>query len=364
MPSIYDIPAELGQNYIDYIMKQYQVWIDGLFGSDNDNSSKIASDPLVFSGRVAYKVYGGWVDSSIGGYWVCTQNVNITSNNDGNVLSGQSSFDRGGNYATADASVSAWVNSQRFHCDMWGAYERSPLINNHWYFRSVDYDTAEINANVYLKNTDGTNLFYGEYPSITYNGYFTKVNNQGTGISSGDAPVIGVNSSAPYDCTLGTPIVNIPSYCNTEYIWNVDRNASDYHSSTYVTNEGDTITVQYSPYSVNTGTYGLDVSYDDLYNIFAGIILPNIPQGNTLVVPTYDEIKYSDMGDFYITPLHQYGELPTAPTFENEIDLAEYPQTIGSVASKFVDFLPASISALLAGAVIVSAIVSFIRRDT
>lgn len=362
MDTIYDIPSELGQNYIDYIMKQYQVWIDGLFGSDNDNSTKTASDPLVFSGRVAYKIYGGWVNSSIGGYWTCTQNVNITANNDGNVLSGQTSFDRGGNYASADASVRAWVSAQRFNCEMWGAYERSPLVNGHWFFRSVDYDNSEINANVYLKNTDGTNIFYGENPSITYNGYFTKVNAQGSSISPGDAPVIGVSSSAPYDCTLGTPIVNIPSYTNSDYIWNVDRNSPDYHTTTYVTNEGDTITIQYSPYSVNTGTYGLDISYDDLYNIFADIILPNIPQGNTIVVPTYEEIKYSDQGDFYITPIHQLDKLPTAPQIDQTFDFAEYPAILAQTSTAFFDMLPVTLSALLAATLVIAVLIRNIGR--
>lgn len=114
---------------------------------------------------------------------------------------------------------------------------------------------------------------------------------------------------------------------------------------------------------------GIDptVNFDDLVDILTPVINDlnnNSGYNNEIVIHDYEYYLYSDAGDFFIQPIHQYGKLPTAPTFENTLDLASYPSTIGILASKFIDFLPVSISGLLAGAVIVSAIVSFIRRDS
>lgn len=355
------LPQKLGQNYVDYIMKQYQTWIDSIFGSENDNGAKTAVEPIVYSGKTAFKVFGTW-GGTAGYYWNCTQDVNIQYNNDGNVVSNQFLFpDKTGNQAYANAPMTDWINTQPFACEMWGSYERTSINNGQWFFRSFNYDTAEINANVYLKNSSGTNVFYSEKPTISTGKCYIATNGAVTG---SQPPVLGVASSTPNTCTLGCPVVNVPSYSNDDRIVNYDTTNNTYNSFQYTTKQGDTVNIYLDEYGINTGTVGLDISYDDLFSIMVGAIgLLPAEQGSQIVVPTYEEIKYSDMGDFYITPLHQYGKLPTAPTFETSLDLSTYPSTIGSVATRYIDFLPLSISALLAGTVIVSAIVSFIRRD-
>lgn len=355
------LPYKLGQNYVDYIMKQYQTWIDAIFGEEKDNSNSVAVEPFTFTGSTVYNVYGGWADT-IGFYWVCAQNVNIGRNCNGDVLSGQTVLEKKpSQYNSQQSIVENWVNSQPFVCEMWGSYIKSAISNYHWYFRSVNYDTAEINANVYCKKPDGTNVFYGNNPSLDPNeGAYIDSN----GNVQGYVPVLGVYGHVPYDSTLGNPLTNLPSFTTEPSINNVLSTDDGYHITNYTTNEGDTINIKYSSYGVNLGSAGFELSYDDLFDIFANVIIPSLPaEQNTIVVPTYQEIKYSDQGDFFIRPLHQYGELPTAPTFESELDLADYPSAIGQTASAYIDFLPASISGLLAGAVIVSAIVSFIRRD-
>lgn len=187
------------------------------------------------------------------------------------------------------------------------------------------------------------------------------------------------HSSNPVDTQIGFDrSYNLIMISDDNTALNVkNNNSSDYNNTfNYTTNEGDTIKVYYGDnyisLGVGDGTVNntLPLSYDDYKNIFNDIIgdlkvnVPDIDITPTYQFPSYTDIKYSDMGDFYISPIHQYGNLPTAPTFENTLDLSTYPSTIGTVASKFIDFLPASISALLTGVVIVGAIVSFIRRDS
>lgn len=357
------LPFKLGQNYVDYIMKQYQTWVDALMGSDTDNSDTPVEDVATFSGLTGAQIYTAWAEGvSVGFYADVLTTVNIGKDNNGNVVSDYAVLtEYTGNYAGLNAPLRAYFNSNNYFCEMWGAYKRSDSVTNYtWYFKSIDRDNSEINANYVLTDTR-SGQSYSEYPWIPQSDLHLNDQGQLTGTRS----LLGKQSSAPYAGNLGNPVLNVPSFSNVPDVVNVDTSAPNYHTTNYTTNEGDTITIRYNEYGVNIGSLGVPVSFDDIYDIFADIIIPSLPDGqNNIIVPTYEQLKYSDMGDFYIRPLHQYGELPTAPTFENSLDLAEYPSTIGSVASRYIDFLPVSISALLAGAVIVSAIVSFIRRDT
>lgn len=145
------LPQKLGQNYVDYIMKQFQTWIDTIYGSENDNSTQTAEEPTVYSGKTAFQVFGSWGGSE-GFYWKCTQDVNVQYTNDGDVLSNQYLFpDKTGRWEYTNAPMVAWMDSHPFVCEMWGSYGRSSITNYQWYFRSFDYDNSEINANVYLK---------------------------------------------------------------------------------------------------------------------------------------------------------------------------------------------------------------------
>lgn len=113
---------------------------------------------------------------------------------------------------------------------------------------------------------------------------------------------------------------------------------------------------------------GIDptINFDDLVDILTPAINylnDNSGYDNEIVIHDYEYYLYKDAGDFFIQPLHQYGKLPSAPVIDSSLDLSSYPSAIGTIATKFIDFLPLSISGLLAGAVIVSAMVSFIRRD-
>lgn len=352
------LPQKLGQNYVDYIMKQYQVWIDTLFGSDNDNSDVSAVDPITFSGMTGFTIDVNWAGVARSYSLRATANIDIGKNNNGNVISGHTvRQEMGGSWASSMPQVHAWFNSSNWYCDMWGAYEKSPTSNYKWWFRSVDYDSAEINAN-YVLNKNGSQD-YSEQPFLYWDGYPTSdlvLNEDGS--LGGSNALVGIGGGY-----LGAPVVNVPSFTNSPNIKNVSTGLDGYQSTTYTTNEGDTVTVNYNSYAVNVGTADLPISYNDLFDIFANIIIPSLPDGqNTIVVPTYDEIKYSDMGDFYITPIHQYDKLPVAPQIEQDIDFGEYPAVLAETSTAFLNLLPATFSAVLAGTLVLAVLIRNIGR--
>lgn len=352
------LPQKLGQNYVDYIMKQYQVWIDTLFGSENDNSDVSAVDPITYSGMTGFLINVNWSGVARSYNLRATANIDIGKNNNGNVISGHTVREEmSGSWASSMPQVHAWFNSSNWYCDMWGAYEKSPTANYKWWFRSVDYDSAEINAN-YLLNKSGAQD-YSEQPFLYWDGYPTSdlvLNEDGS--LGGSNALMGIGGGY-----LGAPVVNVPSFTNSPNINNVSTGLDGYNSTTYTTNEGDTVTVNYNSYAVNVGTADVPISYNDLFDIFANVIIPSLPDGqNTIVVPTYDEIKYSDMGDFYITPLHQYDKLPTAPQIEQEIDFGEYPAVLAETSTAFLNLLPATFSALLAGTLVLAVLIRNLGR--
>lgn len=87
--------------------------------------------------------------------------------------------------------------------------------------------------------------------------------------------------------------------------------------------------------------------------------------GDTLPLnyaPTWEELHYIDQGDYYIETLHQYDKLPSAPAFNGDLDLHDYPSFYGSCISTFMGLLPAAFSAALAVGFVVVVMVNKIRR--
>lgn len=355
------LPQKLGQNYVDYIMKQYQTWVDALLGEENDNASVPVEDVATFSGLTGAQIYTAWADGvSVGFYADVVTTVNIGKNNNGNVISDYTVLSEfTGNYAGINAPLRAYFNSTNYYCEMWGSYKRSDNTpNNTWYFQSTELDSSEINANYVLTDTRSGQA-YSERPFIPQSNLLLNDSGQLTGSKS----LLGVQNYTPFAGNLGNPVMNVPSFTNVTDVVNVDTTSPDYHTTTYTTNEGDNITIRYNEYSVNLGSAGFELSYDDLFDIFANVIIPSLPDGqNNIIVPTYDEIKYSDMGDFYITPLHQYDKLPTAPQIEQEIDFGEYPSVLAETSTAFLNMLPVTFSALLAGTLVLAVLIRNIGR--
>ena len=56
--------------------------------------------------------------------------------------------------------------------------------------------------------------------------------------------------------------------------------------------------------------------------------------------PSYDEIKYIDMGSFYITPIKQINNLPLAPDVGDTIpDISDYLTFVGGAVTSFYNIV-------------------------
>lgn len=201
-------------------------------------------------------------------------------------------------------------------------------------------------------------------PNGTYNGF--PVYSDWFRVSAFDDTMGNRNSRLPVSTNFTSFVIGgddgdgLTSWNGT--ITNV-YNTTHQQTTTYTTENGDTINIYQGDNNISISNHGNDLTFDDLYNIFNDTILPfvNTNQGTDITFPTYDEIKYVDMGDFYIEPLHQYDKLPQAPTFDGTIDLGDYPRVIGASANTFLSFLPASLSALLCAVFIIAIILDNLR---
>lgn len=187
------------------------------------------------------------------------------------------------------------------------------------------------------------------------------------------------------DCNRLRPIVgqyggaittNIPRENISDNFYNTVISNSTYNTTyNYTTQNGDTITVYYGDTFISTGTGNTPISYDDLFNILTYVVddldvnahlVDSDGNPIDLKVPTFDEIKYIDYGDFEIAPIHQYKELPTAPSFEVDLDVSDLPDTIGYAVTEYLDIADAVLgvggSALLLGALFFSFLWMKIKR--
>lgn len=125
-----------------------------------------------------------------------------------------------------------------------------------------------------------------------------------------------------------------------------NTNNSTYNNSfQYTTDNGDTINVYYGDNYIDLGVGGFGVggsglvgfNYNDFKLIMDDIIgdlrvnVPDINLSDDLQFPSFEDIKYSDMGSFYITPIKQIDKLPTAPDIaDTVIDVSEPLSLISS----------------------------------
>lgn len=144
------------------------------------------------------------------------------------------------------------------------------------------------------------------------------------------------------------------------------NNYVDNSNNSYTVYNGDNF-ITIAPVVPAGGLVNFNLKFDDLIGALQlGVDGININNGLTgddaLYIPTYQDYKYSDYSDFYIEPLHQYDDLPDAPSFIGELQLEDYPKFIGSAAQSLLDLLPGiGLSALCCMCFIIGLITSKIR---
>lgn len=112
---------------------------------------------------------------------------------------------------------------------------------------------------------------------------------------------------------------------------------------------------------------GIDptINFDDLVDILTPVINDlndNSGYTNEIVIHDYEYYLYSDAGDFFIQPLHQYDKLPTAPQINQTIDFSEYPAILAQTSTAFFNMLPVTLSALLAATLVIAVLIRNIGR--
>lgn len=337
---------DLFTNNINYVAKQVQTIVDFLFPNNEDNSetSINATDiPLMLCGQIECNVGYGYI-----GYdWMaanCVYNFQFNSANAENML-----VPIGQSPATSDRAWQEWGSnaSAYFFKGLPENVTRSQFFSNYpeYYGQGIEPITVHFSDGAqpvpYNYGTEGRNV------NGTPNIYF----NRNYGETS-----LSTDSTTAYIYFLGADkgkniIITDIDHSNTFYNNNVIYNNNDYHTyNTYNFNGGSgngggTI-------AVGGGAGGLVVGLGGIFNFGdlelainttiddINLNLNNSDNAIPAVFPSYDDLKYVDMGSFYITPVKQLDTLPIAPDVADTVINVSEPLSIlsdgfGALLSSF-----------------------------
>lgn len=312
-----DLLNDLFTNNVDFVAKQMQTIIDALFPSNEDNSqTDYTTDPILWTGQIIVHTScytDRWYED------LCTYNVTFNPYSDSNAVQFVSYSEN------ATDSVKNQLSSVINNTKLFGNSQYNDLYvenNNGYYFlkHQSNHNYAVFNWQIdtlYTFNDKNTAVYaaYGVNPP-TWAGESSMYypSSQCRLGFLGDGKIFVVTP----DRTMATNIYN-----------NIDYN-NDYHTSfTYTDNDtniyvgGGAGGIVVSPMGMfNYGEFklALDSLIDDLNLNFTY-------ESNKLPItefPSYNDVKYEDMGSFYITPIKQIPTLPLAPDLaDTVIDISE-----------------------------------------
>lgn len=347
-----DLLNEFFSNNINFIAKQLQAYVDFLFPSSDDNSeTEIPNDsiPCILCGQISLS-NGSFNWHNVSSYY----NVNYCSLSPENALA-------------------------------WAGFTAPPA--------SADLDTIYEYGNptsIFLKpvvaGTDriiqyaGSTYQFGNQKHIggEYGTMISATQSQGQTVIDRNAAV-KILFNRTDSSVLGNydPHLNmlrdgftfsLQSYTSrASSIYN-NLGGDDSYRTTDTINTGDGVI--FFGGSDNGLSLGIDgnVSYNDIADAF-NLALTNLEENlpaeydfPDIAFPSYTEIKYKDMGDFYIEPIHQYDKLPTAPHIDSNIDFGEYPAVLAETSTYFLNMLPATLSALLAATLVIAVLIRNLGR--
>ena len=352
---ITQLPSKLTQNTLDFWAKQIQTFVDAYFGTDNDNSNEAIIIPFTldcyvpfttqsaFTGGVGY--LGGHIHTVIP--LTDTDDYFVEWFLDSRFSSGAipylQAYADGCHLRVAEGYNPPVYMDRPQASNSLFVYDGS---NKQYYAFQYQYVYRDnnISNDMPTLNYDRDNSVYIDYSGLGEI-RFTQALRNYTSLS------IKPDKTYPTVCGGGTSDFN-------NAISNIYNNSTYNNTYNYTTNNGDTITTYYGDNYINYDYSNKYISYNDFYNITNQIINDlGVELGvdwngdNTpLHFPSYEEIKYIDMGDFYIEPLHQYDKIPVVPAFDGAIDLADYPTVLAEGANTFLNFMPATLSALFTAA--------------
>lgn len=156
-----------------------------------------------------------------------------------------------------------------------------------------------------------------------------------------------------------------------------NNNNSNYNNSfTYTTNEGDTINVYYGDNYIDLGVGGgagglVGLNYNDFKIIMDDVIddlkvnLPDINISPEYQFPTFEDIKYKDMGSFYITPIKQIDKLPLAPDVgDTAPELSDYLTIVGGAMTSFYNMVDGlGVSLMLVFTFLICLVINHLKKE-
>lgn len=365
-------PSDTLQKYIDNFLKFVQTNIDITYGEDNDNSEKplkYNNVPIAFQGTCIKSVNSSQISGqSPNGFsgdmyfkydLVVSQNgENMISNM---VLLGGSDFF----VENVDNTYyqNLWIDFQKceYTCsikaDLVDGYLYLPNdVNNNndfskqYHILKNDFDYTNITDTAFTGNSSSSgSQLYIEPWNVEYT-----VRPSNYNWLHGDVCIVNSHGRSVPNCysddtiSKHMPTTQAPSVLFTDNN-TVINNYTTYGGNTY--NDNDTYNNVINTYygdnylvlaPVGVGVNGeLGFNFDDLVGaleLAVGDINTNL--GYNVTVPTYDDLKYKDMGSFYITPIKQIDKLPLAPDIaDTVIDVSDYVDLLGGASTALFNIL-------------------------
>lgn len=355
---------DLFTNNVDFVAKQMQVLIDFLFPDNEDNNeTPYPHNPYIVTGQ-CIGTFGAYASGGVLREVYGLYNVHYSSNDGNPYITYISDFGDAYNPTT-------YANIVSEHKDNYFISIKPDIVgndispNNDFGGSPIwDYTTGTYAKSIWTNSkynvvdvVGNTGFLYSRFRGVSWN------ENQSS------VPVITLVS---VDDTKTFVITDIPSATN---IYNNYINYNnDYHTfNTYnfnggAGNGGGSVYVGGGAGGIAVGLGGV-VGYADIKFALDSLIDDlnlNFNNANYKLpiteFPSYYDVKYEDMGAFYIEPLHQYDALPAAPTFDGSIDMGDIPKVIGESANSYLGLLGAGLSALLCGCFITALIVQKLGR--
>lgn len=368
---------DIFQNNIDWIAKQTQVLNDLINGvsEEDDGSDLVAMQPFSFRGTCGTKKSAaGLVDCNVFGN---NQFTNVTGFCTYDLLvSDNKIVEDNLRYIGTDREISLWLENKAAQIELFNnnikrilefrnialksALTDAPLVTNKTTDGTIIYIGANNNG-VYVQNafdSTYTNEYYGKFSIpqtytsnnliLSFNASINPNGNYYTASNIDTCESLNENVLKTY------PVIAVSNDNNLKYqINNYNNTTNNYnvYNYNYTTPNGVNVPLTFGVGGIFIGAQGSLISFDDLIGTL-NLALPdiNLEFGDladdlgielpAITIPTYDEIKYTDRGSFYITPIKQIDKLPLAPDIaDTVIDVSDYVDLLGGASTALFSLL-------------------------
>lgn len=277
------------QHDVYRFFEHWQIGIDSIFGSDNDNSNKEVPCPYYRAGTIGIKAFRTYFDVYGYGDNPVAFGRLVVAEDSTSFLTEVNPVDSYGNWndshkQTAYNMIVDKINSTGYNIGMSPNYLGDHLYydENNWYLKTDDSSNP-------LDITYNNTTYYGSIEPYASNNIWENPIDVDFvwGISNGFRQRIAMSFAAPI---VGTSIDN-------HDVQNIN-NYNEYHN--HYTENG--IDVYYSD-NFTFITYEGNKSYNDVQNVVNNAYNNDNSVNIKITAPSYDTVKYGDRDSYYIAPV-------------------------------------------------------------